>query len=406
MKKLKYLLIVTLLFPITVFATNQNTEVGTNMSWDQCIANTDTAFSSNGHGYYSQCKKISCLTGTYTQEYLFSSKLVTCTNGNKDMYTRLIRTGCGGYQGSCSPTVDVKYCSYVMYFDCTLTSNGSTYIGKTTITPTVTTTTTTRRTTTTRKTTTTRRHTTTRRATTTTPRKTTKPAGTTTNPTTSTTIAVKSNNAYLQSLKLTPGEIQFNKETLEYTISVDKDVKDITVEAIPESATATVKIKNNEKISSKKPIYVIVTAEDGITKLEYKINLELTDNGPKLSSNSKLSSLTIKGYNLNFKPEVKEYKIKIDKDVNALDIEATPEDAKAKYEITGNEQLKNKSKITIKVTAEDETTTDYIITIKKGGSNIIVIILIIIVLGIAGVVGFKLIRNLIPAKEDENYDYE
>lgn len=48
MKKLKYLLIVTLLFPITVFATNQNTEVGTNMSWDQCIANTDTAFSSNG----------------------------------------------------------------------------------------------------------------------------------------------------------------------------------------------------------------------------------------------------------------------------------------------------------------------------------------------------------------------
>ena len=60
----------------------------------------------------------------------------------------------------------------------------------------------------------------------------------------------------------------------------------------------------------------------------------------------------------------------------------------------------------IKVTAEDETTTDYIITIKKGGSNIIVIILIIIVLGIAGVVGFKLIRNLIPAKEDENYDYE
>lgn len=377
MKNLKYLLIVTLLFPITVFATNQNTEVGTNMSWDQCIANTDTAFSSNGHGYYSQCKKISCLTGTYTQEYLFSSKLVTCTNGNKDMYTRLIRTGCGGYKGSCTPTVDVKYCSYVMYFDCTLTSNGSTYIGKTTITPTVTTTTT--------------------------PRKTTKPAGTTT---TTTTTAVKSNNAYLQSLKLTPGEIQFNKETLEYTISVDKNVKDITVEAIPESATATVKIKNNEKISSKKPIYIIVTAEDGITKLEYKINIKLTDNGPKLSSNSKLSSLTIKGYNLNFKPDIKEYKLKIDKDVNALDIEATPEDSKAKYEITGNEQLKNKSKITIKVTAEDESTTEYIITIKKGGSNIIVIILIIIVLGIAGVVGFKLIRNLIPAKEDENYDYE
>lgn len=405
MKKLKYLLIVTLLFPITVFATNQNTNVGTNMSWDQCIANTDTAFSSNGHGYYSQCKKISCLTGTYTQEYLFSSKLVTCTNGNKDMYTRLIRTGCGGYRGSCTPTVDVKYCSYVMYFDCTLTSNGSTYIGKTTITPTVTTTTTTRRHTTTRRTTTTRRHTTTRRATTTTPRKTTKPAGTTPT-TTTTTTTVKNNNAYLQSLKLTPGEIQFNKETLEYTISVDKNVKDIIVEAIPESATATVKIKNNEKISSKKPIYVIVTAEDGITKLEYKINIKLTDNGPKLSSNSKLSSLTIKGYNLNFKPDVKEYKLKIDKDVNALDIEVTPEDSKAKYEITGNEQLKNKSKITIKVTAEDETTTEYIITIKKGGSNIIVIILIIIVLGIAGVVGFKLIRNLIPAKEDENYDYE
>ena len=33
-------------------------------------------------------------------------------------------------------------------------------------------------------------------------------------------------------------------------------------------------------------------------------------------------------------------------------------------------------------------------------------IVIFIVIGVAGVVGFKLIRKLMPAKTDDKYDYE
>lgn len=402
MKKFKYFLLIILLIPAIVFATNQNTTVSTNMSWDQCIANTDSPFNSNGHGYFSQCKKISCLTGSYSQGYLYSSKLVTCTNGNKNMYTKLISSGCENYKGSCTPTVDIKYCSYVMYYDCDLTSDGKTYVGKTTITPTVpkTTLAPTTKPRTTKKVTTKRvvKPSTTKPKTTT-PR--------TTVPTTATTTApIKSNNALLQSLKLTPGKIEFDQNTFEYLITVDKNVTTIEVEAIPESANATIKIKNNEKISEKKPIYVIVTAEDETTTKEYKINIKFSENESGLSSNSSLSSLKVKGYNIGFKSNIKDYKLTIDKNVTTLNIEATVEDEKATYKITGNENLKNKSKIIITVTAEDESTSDYVITINKKSSNAIVIILIIIVLGIAGVVGFKLIRNLIPAKEDENYDYE
>lgn len=399
MKKIKYLLVMLLLLPTVVFATNQNTKVSSNMSWDQCIANTDSPFSSNGYGYFSQCKKITCLTGKFNQEYLFSSKLVTCTNGNKDMYTKQISTGCSSYSGSCSPTVDVKYCSYVMYYDCNKTSDGrpftttTKYIQPTTKPTTKPTTTTKRRTTskTTTKKTTSKTTTTTKQANT---------------QTTTTTTKQANNNAFLSSLKITPGTIEFDKETLEYLITVDKKTTNIEVEAIPEESTSTVIIKNNTKISEKKPIYIIVTAEDKVTKKEYKINIKFQSTEGELSSNSALESLEIKGYNINFKQTTKEYTLTLDKDVTTLDITAKAADEKATYKISGNEKLKNKSKITITVTAEDETTTEYIINIRKKSSNTIVIILIIIVLGIAGVVGFKLIRNLIPAKEDENYNYE
>ena len=93
----------------------------------------------------------------------------------------------------------------------------------------------------------------------------------------------------------------------------------------------------------------------------------------------------------------------------------TNNNEKTKYEINGNSNLENGSVITIDVKAEDESSITYKINIikeveivpkKSGVGKVITTIIILILLGVIGVVAFKFIRNILPAKADENYDYE
>lgn len=90
---------------------------------------------------------------------------------------------------------------------------------------------------------------------------------------------------------------------------------------------------------------------------------------PKKSSNKNLSSLTIKGVELSpkFSKEVTQYTAKVDGDVTKLDITSKAEDSKAKVTVEGNKDLKEGDNVVkIKVTAEDETTRTYFVTVTKG----------------------------------------
>ena len=85
----------------------------------------------------------------------------------------------------------------------------------------------------------------------------------------------------------------------------------------------------------------------------------------------------------------------------------------AKYEIQDNNDLVNGSVIKIRVIAENLTETTYnfniikeTTTVPKKKNNFFTILLIFLILGIIGVVVFKFIRNILPAKADEKYDYE
>lgn len=83
------------------------------------------------------------------------------------------------------------------------------------------------------------------------------------------------------------------------------------------------------------------------------------------STNNKLKSLEITGYDLNFKSDEKFYDIIIENDVNSLDIKVETLDNKATYKIIGADDLKNNNhKVVIEVTAESGDKTKYTISAK------------------------------------------
>ena len=388
----KYLLIVLfLIFPVVVSATTLNTPVSNNLTYDECLHFQDNVVTTSGSVYIGQCKKATCQTGTWETNYLITNDMVRCTNGNTSEYIQIINDGCAEYKGVCTPSARTsKYCSVVTYYDCSRNRNGSNYIIPTTTTKATTT-----------KTTTTKRTLTTRKSTTTT----TKPTTTTTIKTTTmnTTIpVVLENNNYLKKLTISDGNINFDKNVLVYNIVVEKSVTHIDVIAEAESKKAKVIIENSNEINSEKPILITVTAEDSSTRV-YTINIKYKEN--ELSSDNLLKDLIIENYKIKFKPTNNNYKVRVSRDVNELNITPLLNDDNASYVIVDNENLKNNSKIKIIVTALNGNQNIYTITVKKT-SMIVVYIILAIILGIIGVVAFKLIRNLIPIKKDDNYKYE
>lgn len=354
MKKIIALLI--LLFPTIVYATSYNTPVNNNLSYSECIKFQDSKVATDSSRYFGHCKKAYCYTGEWETEYYISSNMVTCTNGNNSPYIQIINSGCDQYKGTCTVSTAIKYCSVVTYYDCAKTSDGKVFVNKGSTVP--------------------------------------------------TTASLKSSNNYLSKLALSEGIINFNKDTIIYNIAIDENVSKISVDAIPENDRATVIVENNENININRPITITVIAEDSSVRI-YTVNVKYKGDD-SLSSVNTIKNLEIENYNLNFKSSTNTYTLKVDKEVNTLNITKLElDDERAAYEVLGNENLKNRSKIRIIVTAENGNENIYTIKIRKP-SNMkwAIYLIILIIIGIIGVVGYKLISNLLPAKEDKDYGYE
>lgn len=89
------------------------------------------------------------------------------------------------------------------------------------------------------------------------------------------------------------------------------------------------------------------------------------------SSNVALKSLKVTPGELSpaFAKETTSYDMQVEQSVTEVTIEALAEDEKAKVEVTGNKDLQlGDNTVTITVTAEDETTRTYTITVLRGES--------------------------------------
>lgn len=382
MKKL--VLLICLLFPLTVFGANL--KFGSN--YFDCTNFQTKGIISSGSGSVNYCIKAKCDGGQWqTQQLFVRGNTVSCSNGNENYYQYVISSGCNDYQGTCSNNTET-YCGITYAYDCNKVIDGSIYIPKK---PTTKPTTSNRRTSTTKK------------------RNTTRPNITkTTTTTTTTTIPVKDSNAFLKNLTIKGYNINFYKEQLTYEIVIDKSVNKVDVEYETESAKAVANVRNNDPISIINPIIITVTAEDGSIK-DYTINLTYK----ALSNNINVKNLTIEKYDIDFDNNKQNYDVVVNQDTKSLNFNIELEDENAKYEIQDNNDLVNGSVIKIRVIAENLTETTYnfniikeTTTVPKKKNNFFTILLIFLILGIIGVVVFKFIRNILPAKADEKYDYE
>lgn len=176
------------------------------------------------------------------------------------------------------------------------------------------------------------------------------------------TVAALGTDASLNSLKIPNTTLKpaFSSSVTNYTATI-QDITDLTVNAVPSDSNAKVSISENAKSLQKgeNKIDVTVVSEDGQSRKTYTVvvtlNLTPTDE-ELLKANATLKALTIKGQKLDFESTEKKYYITVPYETTKLSITATPANAKAKVEISGEKKLivgKNNVKIT--VTSEDKS---------------------------------------------------
>lgn len=171
--------------------------------------------------------------------------------------------------------------------------------------------------------------------------------------------SIKSNNANLISLEVNIDGLSpnFNKDIIEYYLIVDLSVNSIEVKAIAEDKNSRVFIKGNSNLQEgENVIKITVVSESGRIK-EYIINV--TKANDLENANADLKKLSVNGFSLypEFKKNIYNYNLIINKEILKLDILVETENEEATYEILGNENLeKGENLITVIVTAKDGKT--------------------------------------------------
>ena len=169
------------------------------------------------------------------------------------------------------------------------------------------------------------------------------------------TIAAPSSDATIAILKTDGSPIfGFDSNTYSYDIVLEPSITEVPViTAIVNQNSATLVITKATSLPGTSTI--VVTAQDGTTKLTYNINFTYRP----LSTNSLLSDLKIDEETVDgFDPEVYSYTVKfaIDKVLPPLTT-ATVYDAKSTLKITNATEIPDVTTVT--VTAEDGSTSEY-----------------------------------------------
>lgn len=148
------------------------------------------------------------------------------------------------------------------------------------------------------------------------------------------------------------------------------DINDMKELSYPTNEVKTIKIKQSATPVVDTQTSIIKESKPTITPPKEN-NTTTTTTETKIetetkSSNKYLKSLTVEGYNIDFKKDKYTYKLNIPSDINNLTITAEPEDSKASYVISGDKDLKaNNDKIKVVVTAEDGTKINYKIIVER-----------------------------------------
>lgn len=202
-------------------------------------------------------------------------------------------------------------------------------------------------------------------------------------------------NTRLINIELSIGEIDFKPDVHVYSVNVDSNIDNIDVKAVTESSLAEAKVSDTKLKVGINKITITVTSESGgVGVYELLVTREDYD-----SLDNYLSSINIKDYNITFNRNKFNYDLTIGFE-KELSITPVLENKESSYEIVGNSDLKNNSKITIKVSDKEGSTREYVINIKKN-SILDIIDYRLVILGIEFIIIFILILILIFRKPNK-----
>lgn len=172
----------------------------------------------------------------------------------------------------------------------------------------------------------------------------------------------------IENNKITP---EFNKNTINYTLTVKKDVTSVKINATLESDKSSFNkgygprtVNLNYGVNN---VLIKVTSESGATKT-YTIKITREDDR---SSNNYLKSLNVSSGDFTFNKKTLNYSFSVQNDVTSLNVIATPEDSKSTVSGAKTYNLKEGlNKITITVTAENKQTRTYTLQVTRIVKNI------------------------------------
>ena len=168
--------------------------------------------------------------------------------------------------------------------------------------------------------------------------------------------------------KITP---EFNKNTVNYTLTVKKDVTSVKINATLESDKSSFNkgygprtVNLNYGVNS---VLIKVTSESGAVKT-YTIKITREDDR---SSNNYLKSLNVSSGDFTFNKKTLNYSFTVPNEVTSLKVFAAAEDTKSTVSGVKTYNLKEGlNKITITVTAENKQTRTYTLQITRIVKNI------------------------------------
>lgn len=181
-------------------------------------------------------------------------------------------------------------------------------------------------------------------------------------------------DAKLSALSLSSGTINFNPNIHNYETKVLNEIQNIEVVATTTKKTSTIKVEGEKNLQvGENNIIVTVTAEKGNTE-KYIIKVTRIKAGETIGDNANIKNITIEGYNINFNYSKRNYKLLI-KNEDKLIINVEMDDLNARYQVFGNENLKDGSNIQIVTTSYDDNSTEtYNIEIAKPNYTIYYVI--------------------------------
>ena len=151
----------------------------------------------------------------------------------------------------------------------------------------------------------------------------------------------------------------FSKFITKYKIDVLYELDEINLTYEPNVEGADVRIEGNQKLElGLNIIDIYVTSPNLESQTCYTLEITRLPRGEAIyypEKDATLKKLTVKGYPFDFESIINEYTIKVDSTVNQLDITAYTTVDGAHTLIEGNNDIKNKSTVSIIVTSKDNS---------------------------------------------------